>query len=187
MKNEKVFNVEAWIDRAERRYRAAVKRGQVDAVTNYAIDLRAIKGLEATIDWCTARGLTVIFNGRRGGTYYSTTKRITISNLASPRQQLHNLLHECGHHLIGQKHKRTERFGMGYGAGSEKWHTGTQHHVIDILDEEFEAWARGWKLGKKLGSLSDSDRPAFDKRRVWCLTSYVRWATMNYTNPSTGQ
>ena len=49
----------------------------------------------------------------------------------------------------------------------------TFHHRMSCLEEEIEAWHRGWKLAVRLG-LSVT-REEFDVVRLDCLKSYVRW------------
>lgn len=169
----KNFNKIEWIVKAEARF--FKKKDRPNAASTYAEELRAINGLERAVKWAQRRGLTVSFVPK-GGVFFSKEKLITVSSRMSPREQLFTLLHECGHFLIGPR-RPGDRFGMGYAAPALPRHKGSALHRIDILDEEFEAWARGWKLGRKLGALLDADRKAFDERRVQCLMTYAKWAS----------
>ena len=87
------------------------------------------------------------------------------------------LLHECGHHLIGMK-EHHERFGQGYPLGNDPAVAKTKAHKVACLEEEFEAWHRGWKLARRLGlAITRSD---FDELRIECLKSYIDWAARAY-------
>lgn len=139
------------------------------------LDLKYVNALEAIIKWCESRGLSVTFSKKSGGVYYTDQKEITINARAAAKQQLFLLLHECGHHLIGSA-ERHERYGMGYST-SDRTVRRTYHHRIDILEEEFEAWYRGWKLALRLGVLSLEDKVIYDKVRIRYLRSYLLWAS----------
>jgi hypothetical protein len=135
-------------------------------------DITAIGHLQILVDWCNVRGIKVNFCRREGGIFYQKNKLIKISARLSHEQQFFILLHECGHYLIGGKEKH-ERFGMGYsqvGVVSSK----RFHHRVDIVDEELEAWYRGFKLARRLKLLINKER--FDKTRVKMLKSYFAWA-----------
>lgn len=175
MKSGKQFNKSAWIDRAQVRFNVARVKSKSAAGAKFATDLRAITGLEKLINWAHRRGYRVEFMPK-GGVFFSREKLITVSSRESPIEQLFTLLHECGHLLIGPRRKG-ERFGMGYAAGAIPRHAGTALHRVDIIDEEFEAWARGWKLGQRLGVVTDFDRERFDVRRVKCLMTYMKWGS----------
>jgi hypothetical protein len=47
-------------------------------------------------------------------------------------------------------------------------------HRVSIVDEEFEAWARGRKLARKLGVKINDD--VFDELKAKFLRSYMLWA-----------
>jgi len=89
-----------------------------------------------------------------------------------PGRQLHILLHECGHHLIGSK-DHTERYGWGYSQTNHHIKK-TLRHSSDLIDEEFEAWWRGWKLGQRLKL--GIDKLLFDKTKSLALKTYFVWA-----------
>jgi len=183
------FDHEVWQARAWDRFQKAIVAGNdQDRVTQrWSEDIKYVSALRVVVEWCESRSLIVTFCKRGGGIYYSADKEIKISGRASPKHQLHILLHECGHHLIGIKDKH-ERYGMGY-AVTESNDKKTFHHRIDIVDEEFEAWHRGWKLALRLGALNKFDKPGFDKTRILMLRTYLLWATKSpgyekYDDPS---
>jgi len=132
-----------------------------------------IDKLATVVDWCNFKGLRVVFGKVCGGTYITGEKVIKLAGRASPEKQLYMLLHECGHHLIGFDGE-DERFGMGYPYAEDPNVNATFHHRIACLEEEIEAWHRGWKLAKRLHL--QLERQTFDKVRLECLRSYIKWA-----------
>lgn len=185
--DEDVWRARAW-DRLSRA--ARVKRQESAAYKKWLCDLKHINSLRVVVEWCKARSLTVTFCKKAGGMYYTADREIKISGRAAPKRQLHLLLHECGHCLIGEKEK-DERFGMGYGKSDDAKVNRTAHHRLDILEEEFEAWHRGWRLGLRIGALVEADKQEYDKTRTQLLYTYVKWTAKdpgfaNYENPASG-
>jgi len=115
----------------------------------------------------------VQFGKKPGGIYNAVEKSITIAGRTAPEKQLYMLLHECGHHLIGFD-KCDERFGMGYPYVNDPQINATFQHRIACLEEEIEAWHRGWRLAKRLQL--DLKRDQFDKVKLECLRTYIKWA-----------
>lgn len=168
------FLSELWRSRAQSRYQKAIDTGasKVVATSKLANDIVAISSLKTLTGWCAAHGICVTFCQLEGGMYWSEDKTIKISGRLSPEKQVFFLLHECGHHLIGDKEKH-ERFGMGYPQTDAKIKR-TFHHRCDIVDEELEAWHRGFKLAGRLHIPLSKER--FDKTRVVMLKTYFKWA-----------
>ena len=65
---------------------------------------------------------------------------------------------------------------MGYAKAHNVFARTTDAHRIDILDEELDAWHRGWELALKLKVLSLNDKASFDKTRIRYVKTYVKWA-----------
>lgn len=169
-----VFDPELWRARSWNRYQNALAGGthREIATERWTRDITAIGHLEVLVNWCAQRGIAVVFCRREGGTYYPEDKCIKINGRMLPERQVFFLLHECGHHLIGDKEKH-ERFGMGYSQDDPDAKR-TFHHRVDIVDEEFEAWFRGFKLARRLKLRINKQR--FDKTRSEMLKSYFKWA-----------
>lgn len=167
------FDSQLWKNRAWARYTHALCSGQPlqKIEPEWAHDILAIGDLDLLTRWCTERKVTVDFVKKQCGTYYSGTKTITISSRLSPRNQVIVLLHECGHHLIGPSGD-SDRFQMGY-AQVDHEITKTFHHRVSCLEEEMEAWHRGWRLSCRLALRVD--REVFDEYRLKCLKSYIKW------------
>jgi hypothetical protein len=165
------FDADRWTARSWARCQAAQASGAVDANTRWYRESRAIEDLVHLVAWCGERGLEVDFAKRSMGVYHLDDKKITISCRLSPERQVAILLHECGHHLVGREEQH-DRFGMGY-PQTEPEVTKTFHHRVACLEEEMEAWHRGWKLACRLGL--KCDRALFDEVRLQCIRSYVKW------------
>lgn len=167
------FDPQLWKDRAWGRYCRALNSGSSSKKIEleWALDVLAISDLGTIIEWCKEKKLKVLFAKKSNGTYHSQSKEIFISSRLSPRHQVIVLLHECGHHLIGVNDDH-DRFGMGY-PQSDPEVTKTFHHRVSCLEEEMEAWHRGWKLAKRLSLTIDRD--TFDTMRLKCIRSYIKW------------
>jgi hypothetical protein len=139
-----------------------------------------IEKLATVVDWCASKGMAVMLAKKQNGTYEPDSKVVTLSCRAAPEKMLHYLLHECGHHLIGME-EHHERFGKGYPRGGLEASTKNFEHKLACLEEEMEAWHRGWKLAKRLQL--EADREEFDRTRVECLRSYVNWASERKKQP----
>lgn len=174
------FDENRWLERAVRRLRAAgsSEAEEQAALDKYLEDLNHIRNLSKVVEWCKRQRLLVEFVSNGGGEYWWEERRITVCKDTTTQHQLHVLLHECGHHLIGRP-KPHKRFGMGYG-NDEAAEKKTIHHKLDILEEEFEAWHLGWQLGRQLKVLKISDKQAFDKNRTRSMKLYVDWASKSW-------
>lgn len=168
------FDPTLWRERAVRRFQQALDAGHPNAERDVARAAQAIEGLTTVVAWCTSRKLDVVFSKCPNGMYEGPKRTIQINGRALPELQLHLLLHECGHHLIGSR-AQGQRFGRGYSAKetAEVGLTRTNHHRIDVLEEEFEAWERGRKLAHRLGvKLNDE---AWHRTRATSVKTYMRW------------
>lgn len=169
-----IFDAELWHSRAWSRYQNALGVGadRSEAIIHWDRDVIHVNALAILIDWCTERSIKVKFCKREAGIYYPCDKCIKINGRLQPEKQVFFLLHECGHHLVGDKEKN-ERFGMGYSQDDPSLKR-TFHHRCDIVDEELEAWYRGFKLAKRLHLRINKER--FDLTRIEMLKSYFAWA-----------
>lgn len=168
------FDLELWKSRAWDRFRKAAQAGRskkkIEA--QWLTDVASSISINRLIEWCDKKRLRVRFTRKEGATYYPIAKTIVVSSGMLPSRQLMFLIHECGHHLIGMK-EYNERYKMGY-PQTDPQVTKTFHHRVSCLDEEMEAWHRGWKLTQRLGI--PVDRKQFDKVRLECIKSYIEWS-----------
>jgi len=101
-------------------------------------------------------------------------KIIEIYSLNGVESRLFALLHECGHALI---RKNWTKFKTEFCAHAEHDGDGrkeTKSLKISTLEEEFEAWKRGWKLAKRLNLRLDKD--AYTKHKNKYIMTYIEWA-----------
>jgi IrrE N-terminal-like domain len=172
------FDPKVWVNRAwdrhTKRMDGKTPEGRLVETGRLTADLDAIKGIEAVVAWCNFRRIRVIFTSKSGGVYDPESREIHINSRQSIENQLYTLLHECGHLLIDDRSQTTEfRFRKGYYVLDEDVRRSFVHRV-SIVDEEFEAWARGRKLAKKLGVKINDD--VFDELKAKFLKSYMLWA-----------
>lgn len=164
---------QAW-NRFQRQVRRetirAPKRG---AETQWFRDMLYIEKVATVVSWCSSKGIVVNMAKKANGAYEPGSKVVTLSSRASPEKMFHYILHECGHHLIGME-EHHERFGKGYPRGGEPRAANNFEHRLACLEEEMEAWQRGWRLAKRLRI--EADREEFDRTRSDCLRSYIAWA-----------
>ena len=170
----KEFDLQLWKDRAWKKYGRALTSGRPQArlELEWAVDLLLISDLFVINEWCKNKGLKVLFGKTSNGNFFPQEKKILISSHASLQNQVIILLHECGHYLIGELEDH-ERFGMGY-PQTDPGITKTFQHRLACLEEEFEAWHRGWKLSKRLNLRLN--REDYDNYRIRCLRSYIKWS-----------
>jgi len=172
------FKRQLWWDRAWARFKRSTRKRKSKAQKSLAeqqwfLDAMCIDKLAAVVDWCSSKGISVKFGKKPGGIYNAIEKSITIAGRTAPEKQLYMLLHECGHHLVGFD-EHDERFGMGYPYVADSDVNTSFHHRVACLEEEMEAWHRGWRLSKRLHL--NLERERFDKVRLDCLRSYIKWA-----------
>lgn len=174
------FDERVWRERALARYHKALEALSPDTTGDAASslhrkwyeDITAIGDLEKIIGWCGERGLSVTFARRSLAIYHGAEKSMTVSSRLAPSKQVVVLLHECGHHLIGQR-DHADRFGGGY-PQTDPEVTRTFGYRAACVDEELEAWHRGWKLAKRLRLRVEKD--VFDGVKLDCIRSYFQWA-----------
>lgn len=168
------FDPELWRRRAWERFSRALRAGKPkeDLERTWAGDVLAIGDMSRLVSWCGERKIKVDFAKKVGATYYPHDKEVKVSSRLAPPRQVVYLLHECGHHLIGLK-ELNERYQLGYTTEDPSVKR-TFPHRLAVLEEEFEAWHRGWKLVQRLGL--NVDRSLFDEVRQECLKSYIKWS-----------
>ncbi len=172
------FNSQLWVNRAWARHHKRVEgkspEKRLAEAKKLTTDLDSIEGIEAVVAWCAFRRINVEFTSKPGGLYNGVDRVIHVNSNQTVEKQLYVLLHECGHLLIDDRSQTTEfRFRKGYYVLDEMVRKSFVHRV-SIVDEEFEAWARGRKLARKLGVKINDD--VFDELKAKFLRSYMLWA-----------
>lgn len=165
------FSPEKMRARALKRFvRDSSKKGEEEAKRAHDAELTAISGLEVVAAWLEKRKIDLRIKKINTAEFDDEDMVIDLSGGLTREKQLVVLLHECGHVLIG-KPKRTERYGMSKILDGERC---TFRHRIDVVDEEFEAWHRGWKLARRLHVVVNRD--LWESTKLWALTTYLKWA-----------
>lgn len=168
------FDESTWKARSWDRFSKTIQRGgdKSLAEAQWTSDYLSIGDLKRLLVWTSEHNLTVDFLGKGGGVYDVTNNFIVISSRLSPLKQVAYLLHESGHHLIF-KSDESARYAMGYAAEGQHVKK-TLRHRFAVLDEELEAWWRGWKLAERLGLSITLDE--YETVKVECVKTYVKWA-----------
>jgi len=172
----KAFNASEWNREAKRQREASLAAGRDPArvLKRYKEDVRFINKLKVLVKWCKDNSLNVVFKSTCLGSYDPDIQTVSLSYKLKPLNQLLVLLHEVGHYAIA-RWENNERFSLGY-RNVNPTLDGSILNRLDILDEEFEAWARGWNLAMMLRLLKKEDRPAFDRMRADSLKEYLKWS-----------
>ena len=119
-------------------------------------------------------GYTVVEDADCVDSCKSDSKVIEIYSLNGVESRLYALLHECGHALI---RKNWNKFRTEFCAHAEHDGDGrkeSKSFKISTLEEEIEAWKRGWKLAKRL-NLS-LNKESYSKHKNKYLMTYIKWA-----------
>jgi hypothetical protein len=161
-----VFKNKTWKQRATARYKRAVASGSTiaEAAERQARENRAIDGIATVIAWCTRRGLGVEFVSDKGGIYDPNERMIYIRTRATPENQLHLLLHECGHALVDMNGSSHSSIATEDRSFSDR--------VLQVA-EEIEAWRRGLKLARRLRLKLDEN--AYERIQLSSLKTYFKW------------
>ena len=144
------FDSSTWLARALCRFQ---KARSITGGSRYVRDVRAIEHLTRLQEWCQARRIELQFTRGGDGTFDGRRRSINICAYLSPVRQVHVLLHECGHFLIGDRRLV---------------------HRVDVLDDEIDAWRRGAALARRLRL--DIDIEEYNRTRAKYVSSYLRWA-----------
>ena len=101
-------------------------------------------------------------------------KIIEIYSLNGIESRLFALLHECGHALIRRDWTKFKTEFCAHAEHDGDGRKETKSLKISTLEEEFEAWKRGWKLAKRLNLQLDKD--AYTKHKNKYIMTYITWA-----------
>lgn len=176
------FDPEAIRQRSWRRYERAIKRRKDDRAAEAAWfqDQQSILDLCQLTNWCASKSLSVEFKRIPNGIFDRNSSSIAIASNAKPLRQVAYLLHECGHYLVSLISDEDDRFKMGYPLGEGFTSERGFVHKLACIEEEFEAWHRGWKLACRLDL--NIRREQFDDVRRDCLKSYIQWGNRRSTS-----
>ena len=133
--------------------------------------------------WLQGRGFTVRFAHKCADEVDFDRRLVSINASSSASSRVSALLHECGHVLIWrsrcENHARRvcgrslEERLLEKGRGRKR----TSARRLAVLQEEVEAWDRGWALRGRLRVRAN--QKSYERIRSSCLTSYVKWAALS--------
>ena len=99
------------------------------------------------------------------------SKFVSINSTRSKETQVHIMLHEAGHVLVGES---AGRFN-GEAEVLNKYSSKTKIHKTFTVIEEIEAWKRGLKLAGRLGI--EINKEKWNKDVARAIYKYMVWAT----------
>jgi hypothetical protein len=129
------------------------------------------------LEFCKKKKYQVINKNLKGefGEIDFNSKTITLCTSLNKEKRIFFLLHELGHLLINKDRKFGEEKAFGVLNFSKKSLT----NKISEIEEEYEAWHRGYKLAKKLQITLD--RRKFEQTKAIALATYFHWAIKGNT------
>lgn len=171
------FDVEAARHKSLLRFESAIRKGHdgIKAESAWWVDHVSITNIETIVEWCNGKGIKTQFQKCNNAVFDKDTMTISIASSIRPLRQVFYLLHECGHYMISNTAGNDDRFKMGYRLGEGFTTEFSFPHKLACVEEEFEAWHRGWRLSQRLNL--NIRRDQFDAVRRSCLKTYLVWVT----------
>ena len=170
------FDHSLWESRAYGRRDRALEKGYSACAieTELKRNLLAAKDIKQIVEWASKKKIKVFFVKQESGEWQHDTKMAIIATSLNPVNQSVILLHELGHYLVDSRSCTDERFIQGYPRQMIPSVHHEFNHRLACLEEEMEAWNRGWKLATRLKL--NVKRSEFDEMRIKCLKSYIKWS-----------
>ena len=172
-----LFDVEVARDKSLHRFERAIRTGcdGRKAESAWWVDHVSITNIATIVEWCNGKGIKIQFEKCNNAVFNKDIMTISIAASIRPLRQVFYLLHECGHYMISNTAGKDDRFKMGYRLGEGFTSELSFSHKLACVEEEFEAWHRGWRLSQRLKM--NLDRKQFDAVRRSCLKTYLVWVT----------
>lgn len=161
------FVYSQWTNKIKKKFKNDGASGRL----HFKLD--AVRKLKKVLNWCQTRHLEVRFeiiedNSYRAG-WFDDDRTIYIHRDHDPENQLFTLLHECGHWLI-------KIHTLNYHLINFRESTPTGR--INCLENELDAWKRGWELSEKLNLNLDPKK--WQRTKTESVNSYLRyWQNMD--------
>lgn len=134
-----------------------------------------VRRLKEVIKWSKHNNLTIGFSFNQTSHFQWENNVIVLNSRLSAQNKLFILLHEIGHFLVDKHPSNAGRFSYGYTAKTIS--NAHNRHKLDILDEEFEAWHKGWSIGLDHNFITLSHKKAWDKTKYSHINAYAKWTT----------
>jgi hypothetical protein len=137
------------------------------------------KQIDRLVKYSEKKGFAVEFSSAQGfvSQVELDTKTISLSTNRSLETVFYVFLHELGHTIqFANRKKYAERFGTVFVGFNQKSLTS---RVVQ-LEEEYDAWQRGYDLAKRL-KLKINKRK-FEMHKARCILSYAEHLVLNHYN-----
>ena len=121
--------------------------------------------------WLNKRGFALV-PSRKDEIDYSE-KVVYYNKRLGEENQLHSILHECGHFVLQSSCDYDSRYKIQTEAMLDGRKRRSLQWRISWLREEYSAWEEGKALARKLGV--EVDESKYDKYAAKCLCSYCEW------------
>jgi|TARA_R110000851_G_scaffold331794_1_gene506541 hypothetical protein len=136
------------------------------------------KNINKLVKWAKeVKQITVVIATGQVDRYMPEDRLIVINGSQTGENQLHTLLHECGHSLNRENGSLEYRYGK-YQLLAQSDLTGkpikSYAYRVQLLDEEMQAWKNGKEIASGLGM--KIDEVAYENCAAKCIMSYVDWA-----------
>jgi hypothetical protein len=136
------------------------------------------RALAKVVKHAEALNVDVVFTElNHGGGAFSVLRDdwfvVQINSRLTSRARLNYLLHELGHASIYADGLTATRYTGWDDAVDLK-------ERLALVDEEFEAWARGRKIAKTLGIVLDD---SYEEAMTYAMMTYVRWCASHEQTP----
>jgi hypothetical protein len=131
--------------------------------------------LDVLESWALKKGVQIDFDYCTRDEYRPSDKLITISTRQGLENQLHALLHECGHLLLANNELS---YAKKYPSSAKLWYKDNKKLVkshkykVDVISEEIDAWRKGKELADRLDLYIDEGR--YYSIMTKCVWSYIR-------------
>lgn len=119
--------------------------------------------------WCSKRGISVTYVPNCQSALFLDPKEIYLNPRLGPTKLVGVFLHECGHILVEASTMKSSE-ELIYPSPS---YTRTTRYKVDIVENEFLAWQRGWSLAQRLNISISKDQ--YLTIRDEMIKRYFRW------------
>jgi hypothetical protein len=138
-------------------------------------EVAAIKKLRL---WLGKRGFGLRYGNKTNEVCF-TAKKVTLQRSLARHAKIATLLHECGHVLVYLNRRKTKQSRVAGLTWDEWWKTKpkSKNAKLLMMHEEFLAWERGYRLGRRM----KVNLPTALKRNVQtrALMSYCRFIALS--------
>ena len=126
-------------------------------------------------NWLYDKGYNLHVDTDETNAFYREDKLICIDSRMGIEKRLYTLIHECGHLLIEDRWSAYAKKYLHAGVRGDGRKMRSAKYRVSIIEEEVEAWEKGYRLAKRLNLYIDEE--GFVKDKTEALMSYFEWAS----------